>query len=118
MRDAVKGFVPDEIRLRRTKVGFANPRAEWRQARITSYNVCYTKLLRVEELHGQHVAVDADDASHILAHASVLAVPRVSAARVGSPAAAAASSVRVSILACPASSVRAAQRSSMASRTA
>lgn len=32
LRDAVRGLVPDAIRLRRTKVGFANPRAEWRQA--------------------------------------------------------------------------------------
>nr|WP_250645614.1 asparagine synthase (glutamine-hydrolyzing) [Salidesulfovibrio onnuriiensis] len=58
LRDATKGMMPEAIRLRRTKVGFANPRAEWRQLLkpLVMDTVCSRRFLESSLWKGKTIA--------------------------------------------------------------
>ena len=74
LRDSMKGILPDSVRLRRSKLGFATPEKEWMQNVHRSYFLDYFKNMSNPYINTERLYFDFEQRSIKLDYKSLLRI--------------------------------------------
>lgn len=74
LRDSLKGILPDSVRLRKSKLGFATPEKKWMQETHREYFIGYFKKMKNPYLNNVKLARDFELGSKQLDYKSLLRI--------------------------------------------